>query len=338
MTMPGRLKMQKFLRQAVNAKCDYVVLEVTSEGIRQNRHRYIKFHSVVFTNLTQEHIESHGGFDNYKLAKSQLFRLPHTISIVNGDDNSAEYFLNFNAKEKIVYSVNEEYDDDDETIIAQKIIVDSEGIKFEIDDQRFELRLLGQFNVYNALCAICVGLAENIKLKTIADILKVTNPIPGRMEKVIGEPFGVFVDYAHTPDALEKALKTISEFKTKKIILVTGAAGGGRDKWKRPEFAKIGQKYADYIVITNEDPYSENPETILDEIASGFSEVTSSKLKILRILDRRKAINKALQLAKDGDVVLVAGKGAEPIMVTKEGPVEWDDRKVVREEFTKLYL
>ena len=337
--MPGRLKMQKFLRKAVNAKCDYVVMEVTSEGIKQNRHKFINFYITAITNLTEEHIESHGGFDSYKLAKSQLFRLPHKVSVVNGDDPSAEYFLNFNASEKIVYSINEEYGDNNyETVIAQNIIVGSEGVKFEVDGYSFSLRLLGEFNIYNALCAICIGLVENIKLKTIADILKTTNPISGRMEKVIGEPFSVFVDYAHTPDALEKALKTISEFKTKKIILVTGAAGGGRDKWKRPEFARVGQKYADYVLITNEDPYNENPETILDEIASGFSEVLSSKFQVLRVLDRRKAINKALQLAKDGDIILVAGKGAEPLMVTKEGPIDWDDREVVREEFAKLYF
>ena len=328
MTMPGRMKIQKFLRDALRAGCQYVVLEVTSEGIKQYRHKFIGFDLAVLTNLTAEHLESHGGFDNYKKAKGKLFRSlkANGKSVINLDDSQADYFRQFPAKEKIGYTINSK--------------------------PEFTLNLLGRFNISNALAAIAVAQAEGVPLAKIKTALGKIKSIPGRMEIVIkesftphlskigakhqlkkqslkGAGFTVIVDYAHTPDALEKVYQTVKEISKGRLIGVLGAAGGGRDKWKRPALGKIAEQYLDKIIITNEDPYDEDPRQILSEIKSG-----SPRAK--EILDRREAIRKAISLAKPGDVVIITGKGCEPWMCLAKGrKIPWDDREVVREEFLK---
>ena len=323
MTMPGRFKLQKFLRQAVQAGCQYVVLEVTSEGIKQHRHQFIGFDSAVLTNLTPEHLESHGGFENYKKTKAKLFKSvkPQGKIIVNLDDKSADYFMQFPAKEKIGYTLNSK--------------------------PEFKLNLLGQFNISNALAAMAVAQAEGVSLEKIKLALEKIESIPGRMEIVIKEPFTVIVDYAHTPDALEKVYQTIREVFTPhhfseksgagftgRIIGVLGATGGGRDRWKRPALGKIAEQYLDKIIITNEDPYNEDPQMIIDEIAAGLKQKQPE-----RILDRRQAIQRALKLAQEGDVVIITGKGCEPWMCVKGGKkISWDDRQVVREVYKGLSL
>lgn len=384
MTMPGRMIIQKILRQSVDAGCDYFVMEVTSEGIKQNRHKLIDFDVAVFTNLTPEHIESHGGFKNYKEAKGELFKKLKSkprirrifdrvqsrplgskenkevktkaknekIFVVNLDDENAGYFLTFTADEKFAYSINPNRSAKPGAFLdfggAGKILNTKyqktfrNGILFAVDNIEFNLCLLGEFNIYNALAAICVGLSQGISLETMKKALEKSRGIPGRMEVVIREPLTVIVDYAHTPDSLEKVYKTISESiitnHTSRMICVLGAAGGGRDKWKRPEMGKIAAQRCDEIILTNEDPYGENPDSILDQIESGFSQVQDSKFfadgqipKYRKILDRRSAIEEALKSAKNGDVVVITGKGAEPWMMTKDGKVPWDDREIVRE-------
>ncbi|MCK4453887.1 UDP-N-acetylmuramoyl-L-alanyl-D-glutamate--2,6-diaminopimelate ligase [Candidatus Parcubacteria bacterium] len=344
MTMPGRLKLQKFLRQAVKAGCRYVVLEVTSEGIKQHRHRFIDFDTAVFTNLTPEHIESHGSFEKYKEAKGKLFQATKNIHIINLDDKNAEYFLKFPARKKYTYGL--------------------EKGDINTKNTQFKLNLFGEFNIYNSLAAICIGLSQGVDLETSQNALEKIKAIPGRMEKVIGEPFTphllrtaprakkqnmsakgagftVIVDYAHTPDALENVYKTIQgsmvNSQESKVICVLGSAGGGRDKWKRPEMGKIAGKYCDEIILTNEDPYDENPLKILKEIENGIR--TNSRLdsrrftSIHKILDRREAIKKALTLAKFGDIVIITGKGCEPWMCVADGKkIPWDDRQIVKEE------
>ena len=308
MTMPGRLKLQKFLRQAAQADCQYVVLEVTSEGIKQHRHQFINFETAVLTNLTPEHLESHGGFENYKKAKAKLFQSvkPQGKIIVNLDDNNADYFMQFKAKEKIGYTVNSK--------------------------PEFKLNLLGQFNISNALAAISVAQAEGVSLDKIKLALEEIKSIPGRMEIVIKEPYTVIVDYAHTPDALEKVYQTIKEVFSGRIIGVLGATGGGRDKWKRPALGKIAEQYLDKIIITNEDPYDENPKVIIDKVATGLKQKQPE-----RILDRRQAIQRALKLAQEGDVVIITGKGCESWMCVSQGKkIPWDDRQVVREVYKGL--
>lgn len=324
MTMPGRFKTQHFFRNAIKSRCKYMILEVTSEGIKQYRHRFIEFNGVVFTNLTREHLEAHKGFENYKRAKGKLFKAlekskkKNKFMVVNSDDLNTDYFLNFDVEKKYTYGINNK----ESEITPNKI--------------NLKISLLGKFNIYNALAAYCVGLSQNIKPDKILDILKETKGIPGRMELVIKKPFKVFVDYAHTPDALEKVYKTIHDSRfiipDSKLICVLGSCGGGRDKWKRPEMGKLANKYCSRIILTNEDPYDENPEKILSDIEDG---ITCSSVN--KILDRRQAINKALRLAKEDDVIVITGKGNEPWMVVAgDRKISWDDRRIVREEFEKL--
>jgi len=327
MTMPGRFKVQKFLKQAVKADCKYAVLEITSEGIKQHRHKFIDFDGAVFTNLTKEHIEAHKGFENYKKAKGKLFKAlaiskkKNKFAIFNTDDKYYQYFAKLVGKKTKKYFYG----------------IDNKKAEIQPDKINLKISLPGKFNVYNALAVVCVGLSQNIELNKILKALKKVKEIPGRMELIIKEPFRVYVDYAHTPDSLEKVYQTLqnSEFRIQnsKLICVLGSCGGGRDRWKRPELGKIASEYCDKIILTNEDPYNENPLSILEDIQKGFSSISNYK----KILDRRKAINKALSLANKGDIVIITGKGCEPWMCIKNGEkISWDDRRVVREEYKKI--
>jgi len=334
MTMPGRMKLQRFLRRAVKAGCKYAVLEVTSEGIKQYRHKFIDFDIAVLTNLSPEHIEAHGGFEKYREAKSKLFQTTKKIHIINLDDENAEFFWRIPAEKKIGYKM------DDIKILPSNF------------------SLLGRFNLYNALAAAKVGIALGVPLEVCKRALGKVKGIPGRMEIVIKEPFTVIVDYAHTPEALENVYKIASNLKPKSynlkpnLICVLGACGGGRDKWKRPVLGKLAVEYCQEIIVTNEDPYDENPLKIMEDIESGFSQIPNSLdarrrtprraafqiPKYMKILDRREAIRKALELARKNDVVIITGKGSEPWMCVKGGRrILWDDRQTVKEEFQKIY-
>ena len=334
MTMPGRFKIQKFLREAVAAGCQYAVLEVSSEGIKQHRHKFIDFDAAVFTNLTPEHIEAHKGFENYKRAKGELFKAAKEIHIINADDKSAEYFLSFPSKGKFLYGLNESTREN--FVLAQNIETNDSGISFEVRGVLFNLKLLGAFNIYNSLAAICVGLWQGVDFETSSRALAKANLIPGRMEEVISSPFKVFVDYAFTPAALEKVYQSLKP-KEGKMIAVLGACGGGRDKWKRPVLGEIAARFCDEIIITNEDPYDEEPEKIMEEVADGVKNYKLQTTNYKLIVDRREAIREAMKLAEPNDVVVITGKGCEPWIFVKGGKkIPWDDRQIVREEFTRL--
>jgi len=358
MTMPGRFGIQRFLRKALDSGCRYAILEVTSEGILQHRQRFIDFDIAVFTNLSKEHIERHGSFENYKRAKGKLFKQVKKIHILNLNDKNVDYFSQFLAEKKIGFAAGSERlatgSRDFKIIRAENCQEGTNGASFTVDDTKFNLKLFGKFNVYNALAAICVGLSQEINLETCKKALEKIKEIPGRMEVVINDPFEVIVDYAHTPDSLIKVYETLNYLKPKtlssqiskklgrtsqkpKLVCVIGSAGGGRDRWKRSEIGKIAARYCDEIIITNEDPYDENPNQILSEIKSGISNIQYPISNIHEILDRRKAIKKALSLAKPNDTVIITGKGCEPWMCVAGGrKIPWDDRKIVREEFKNL--
>ncbi len=309
MTMPGRMKIQRFLRQAVRADCKYVILEVTSEGIKQYRHKFIDFDVAVLTNLSPEHIESHGSFEKYQAAKAKLFQQTKKIHIINIDDKNAEHFLKYPAEKKIEYGIN------DAGILPK------------------DLKLLGEFNLYNAIAAAKIAMSQGISLEICKRALEKIKGIPGRMETIVREPFTVVVDYAHTPEALEQVYKTLKNYKLQtksyKLICVLGACGGGRDKWKRPVLGKIAARHCDEIIITNEDPYDENPMEIINQVAGN--------IKAKKILDRKEAIKKAVQSASSGDVVVITGKGSEPWMCVKGGKkIPWDDREIVKEEYKNI--
>lgn len=340
MTMPGRLKLQKFLYEAKKAGCEYVVLEVTSEGIKQKRHLGIKFDCAVFTNLHKEHIESHGSFENYQKAKEELFRLTSNMHIINADDRLAVDFGKYPSNKKMFFGLRSG------DIRAENIKNGEDGVTFEVYGTYFTTHLAGDFNVYNCLASLAVGAMYGLDLPAMKPVIESVKEIQGRMEFIQRSPFVVVVDYAHTPDSLEAVYQALtanrpdfivdsrlhsnrSKAQSQKLICVLGAAGGGRDKWKRPEFGKIAEKYCDEIILTNEDPYDENPNEILNQIESGFS---FGNKKVQRILDRREAIKKAIGDAKQGDTVIITGKGSETSMAIAGGKkIPWSDKKNVEE-------
>ena len=328
MTMPGRFFLQRFLRKAINAGCQYALLEMTSEGASQHRHKFIKMNALIFTNLSPEHIESHGSFENYRNAKLKLFKaLERTrgkkrIIIANEDDPNASHFMNFNVDEKITYGLRSLSD----------YSLKKNGIIFKMDKTEIKSKLSGEFNLYNILAAIAFAKSQNIGLETIKSAIEKFSGIEGRMESIDeGQDFKVIVDYAHTPDSLEKVYEI---FQNSRKICVLGSAGGGRDKWKRPEMGKIASKHCDQIILTNEDPYDEDPKEIIRDILKGVANRRREA-----VLDRRLAIRKAIKYAKTGDAVIITGKGAEPwIMGPKGTKIRWDDREAVREELRNLIV
>lgn len=310
MTLPGRLKLQKFLREAVNRGAQFAVLEITSEGIAQHRHRFIRFNVAALTNLQKEHIEAHGSFEAYRRAKGELFRAAKKIHVINADDPSAEYFAQFPAEEKIYYSRS--------------------------DAKRFDLaiRIPGEFNLMNAICAATIAEALGIPAGTISNAIAEFEGVPGRMQFVQKEPFAVVVDYAHTPDSLEAVYKTLKSLYPT-LICVLGAAGGGRDKWKRPVMGAIAAKYCNEIILTNEDPYDEDPNRIVADIQSGIPDDQSPITKV--VLDRKEAIREAISTAKLGDAVVITGKGAERFMVVRNKKIPWSDVQIVQNCLEELH-
>ncbi len=354
MTMLGRLALQKYLHLMVKAGCKYAVIETSSQGIIQNRHRAINYDYVVFTNLTPEHIEAHGGFENYKKAKGKLFQhltakprknifgqeVPKAI-IVNDDDEYAGYFLSFPSDRKITYAIHNQAD-----WRAREIAVELQGTSYEVNNFQVVLKLIGEFNVYNSLPALIIAHEQGLPMTNVLQYLKTVSVVPGRMELIDqGQNFYVLVDYAPEPYALKALYRTLDEvlrFSPKvgfnNLIHVLGSCGGGRDVARRPILGKMAGEKADIVIITNEDPYDDDPREIMDDVAQGAIE--SGKIlnqDLFLIEDRREAIAKALSLAQENDLVLVTGKGSEQAMAIANGKyLKWDDRKVIREELQKM--
>lgn len=321
MTMPGHFILQKLLKEMVQAKCEYVVLEVTSEGIKRFRHLGLKFDTAIFTNLTPEHLPSHNNsFENYKSTKAKLFKTCPNLIIANVDDPHATYYLNNKCSQKITFSVKNKSD-------YQAKIIDSSN--FELNNFKYSLNILGKINIYNALPAIIIGQKLGIKPIDIQKSFKELTYIPGRMEFIPNQlGLNILVDYAHEPVSLKELLQTAQDFtpKNNKIILLLGAEGGGRDPAKRSPMGDLANQYADIAIVTNVDPYNDNPQTIASDIA-----IHIDKNKLHLILDRKDAIQKAISLAKKGDTVLITGKGAEQSITIDGQKIPWDDRKVVKE-------
>ncbi|MFA5386597.1 MAG: UDP-N-acetylmuramoyl-L-alanyl-D-glutamate--2,6-diaminopimelate ligase [Candidatus Paceibacterota bacterium] len=317
-TMPGRFFIQKFLRKAVDAGCEYALVEVTSQGIIQYRHRFINWGAVMFTNLTPEHIEAHGGFEKYREAKVDFFRYaarnPKTkLFLINKEDANANYFL-----EAVAQFLSSE----------RRITLFSKN-QLLAADYRIPVTLSGDFNLENVATAINFTRAMGIKDETIKKAVENFGGVTGRMEIIQNEPFRVIIDYAHTPDSLEAVYKSLLPSR---LVCVFGSAGGGRDKWKRPELGKIAAKYCAEVILTDEEPYDEDPTQILSQIKSGIKNSEFKMQNLHEILDRKEAIRKAISLAKKGDTVIITGKGHEPfIKMAKGKKIPWNERKVVEE-------
>lgn len=332
MTMPGRFVIQRLMSRMAKEKCQYCLIEVTSEGIVQNRHKFISFQTAVFLNLRPEHIEAHGSFENYRAAKLELFKAVKKNHIINLDDENAERFLQFPAEKKIGFTANSKQQAGLSVIYYSLLSVAGEGISFKIEGKEFNLNLIGSFNAGNALAAIGIAISEGVSLDICKKALGKINQIPGRMEVICDKPFKAIVDLAHTPDSYQEVFKAVKVLPHTRIITVMGAAGGGRDKWKRPVLGKIAAENSNIVILTNEDSYEEDPSQILSEIKAGIVNNGFLNSNLFEVLDRREAIRKALVMAKESDIVLILGKGTEQLMVVGDEKIPWDDRKVVREE------
>jgi len=334
MTMPGRWKMHKFLSMAVKEKCQFVVLEVTSEGIKQKRHLGINFDCAVFTNLEKEHIESHGSFEKYYQEKQKLFKVTKNIHILNADSEYVDLFSNFSAKKRIFYGIKNKAD-----IMVSEFSFDKDGIDFKVDGFSFHSYLVGEFNLYNILAAIAAVKNYRVDFSVIQTALSKIKSISGRMEFVDAGEFKVVVDYAHTPESLKFVYKTLKNYLrgegTGKMLCVLGAAGGGRDKWKRPILGKIAAENCDVVILTNEDPYDEDPSQIIQDVKSGISGSQFSALNLYEMIDRGKAIEKVLSLARKGDIVVITGKGSENSIAVAGGrKIPWSDKQKVLESLS----
>jgi len=353
MTMLGRGKIQKLIKEMVKQKCDYVVVETSSEGILQYRHLCLNYDVAVFTNLSSEHVEAHGGFENLKKDKGKLFsaldnkkiiggKKVEKVIIVNGDDSNAQYYYNFKADKKFCYGLSDEcFIENCQKIKAQVEQLNENGSQFIVGEHKFKLNLVGEFNIYNAVSAIAVGKAQNISEEKIAKGLLSVKKVEGRMEFIDeGQDFKVVVDYAHEPVSLEQLFKALRQMllSTGKIIAIVGSDGGGRDKSKRNKMGEVAGSFADIVIVTDVNCFNEDPSQIAEMLAVGAQQAGKKENTNLFIeIDRRKAITKAFQLAQAGDVVAITAKGTEPcIVVANNKKIPWDDRQVAREILKEL--
>lgn len=349
MTMLGRTATHKMLREMVSHGCRYAIIETSSQGILQYRHVGINYDTVLFTNLTPEHIEAHGGFDNYKATKLQLFKrlsflpkkrlhsklIPKKI-IVNLNDQYCGEFARFNVDQVLGYADSDRTEHDvhvDEKIIANKPHFSLAGTTAMVGNHQLKTSLIGQYYLENTLAAITavVSLGFNV-----ADVVKASlelKPIPGRLETFNKDGVTVIVDYAPEPFSLMALYKAVNLFSPRRIIHVTGSAGGGRDTARRAVIGQMSAEMDDVVIVTNEDPYDEDPMDIINQISDSAVEFGKRDgHDLFRILERREAIQKAITIAKTGDVVLITGKGSEPVMAVAGGrKVQSDDCVFVRE-------
>ncbi len=349
MTMPGAFVMQKILAKMASMKCKYVIMEVPSEGQTQYRHIGINFDVLVFTNVTKELMAAHDFSMEilHKHNKRVFKRLTHSkrktidlartpkMIIANIDNKHAKDYLIFQADKKLTFGAKSDAD--------YKItdVADTQnGISFDINGASYKVKILGKINAINAAGAIATASALGANKKAIASGLSKLPTIPGRMEVIEGkQPFTVVVDYAHEQASMTALMNSAKDMKPKgaKVITLLGAEGGGRDSAKRPEMGEICANGSDIIILSNVDPYEDDPIDIINDIKKGALKAGAKEGKSMFIVpDRHEGIRKALQLAKKDDLVLITGKGAEQSIVIGGKSSPWDDRKVVREELAKL--
>ncbi|MFA6082485.1 MAG: UDP-N-acetylmuramoyl-L-alanyl-D-glutamate--2,6-diaminopimelate ligase [Patescibacteria group bacterium] len=341
MTAPSPRILNQFLAKARDAGCNLFIVEATSHALDQHRFAGIKFDCGVLTNITHDHLDYHGTFDRYVAAKRQLFN-DLRLSVVNLDDPNGAEFNDLPADLHIPYS----RDVTKQHALALSEVTAQDGystLTFNLPNSNSQLqvntRLVGQFNWQNIMAAVAVALGFGIPTHIIQNGIAKMTAVPGRMQKVeCGQPFTVIIDYAHTPDALEKMYDALKPVQNDGAILSVLGACGERDVTKRPILGQIAGREAKYVVITNEDPYSEDPQSIIDSVASGIEKDNprqSEGVTYWRTLDRRAAIRHAFSLAKPNDVVTITGKGAETAMAVKGEFVPWSDKEVVIEELVR---
>jgi len=324
-TTPDVLKVYEILNQMVQAGCTHAVMEVSSHAIDQKRIEGLEFDCAVFTNLTHDHINYHGSFDNYRETKKKLFDSldANAIAIVNIDDPNGEIMVQNTDANILHYSLRKMAD------YKAKIISNTiEGLELEINGTQVHLQFVGMFNAYNLLAVFAVADKILDDTDTVMQTLSGLRHVEGRFDLVRGKEMTGIVDYAHTPDALENVLKTLNQVKRKEASIVTVVGcGGDRDVTKRPRMAKIAQALSDIVILTSDNPRTEDPEKILDMMEAGVAEEIKN---VVRITDRKIAIQTATMMASEGDIILVAGKGHEKYQDINGEKSPFDDKQILR--------
>ncbi|MDP2693220.1 MAG: UDP-N-acetylmuramyl-tripeptide synthetase [bacterium] len=376
MTMLGRMAIQKYLRRMITAGCEIAIVETTSEGRVQYRHRYINYDMMVLTNLYPEHIESHGSFEAYKKAKLDIFeyvskckrkytsvitshkgrsnpvnneivrehlsrlyvgatspeascndRVEKTV-IVNAEYEYKDEFMNFNFDKKVTFGKGGEF-------CPIGSVTSEVGLSFKIGDKLFETSMFGEYNIMNIASVVAIARSLGVDWSGILESVSNFKSVPGRLEFIPeANKFGirVIVDYAFEPVAMTELYKVAKILKPRKIIHVFGSTGGGRDTDRREKLGNFIGSLADYCIITDEDPYDEDPWVIIDEVAEAVKNTGKKENETyFKIIDRGEAIRKAIILSEPDDLVLITGKGSEQAIVVKDKLLPWDDRESVRE-------
>lgn len=338
-TTPDVIDLQKALYKMECAGCDYVVMEVSSHALALDRVAGCEYDCAVLTNITQDHLDFHKTLENYRDAKSLLFEglaggsKPNKNAVFNMDDPSSEIIRSRTGVNTITYGKSSEND-----IYPLSFTVAAKHMQLKlhtpVGELDLELKITGEFNVYNVMAAVAAMLAENIDKQIICDVLDGFDGVPGRFQLVeAGQPYTVIVDYAHTPDGLDNVLKTARYITKGKLWAIFGC-GGDRDNKKRPIMGRIALDLADNVIVTSDNPRTEDPEAIIDEIFTALTEVPEGK-KVYRISDRKEAIEFALNHAADDDVIMIAGKGHETYQILKDRTIHFDDREVVTEYWSE---
>lgn len=330
-TVASTERMQQFFRDAKRAQVDFVVLEITSHALDQHKLASVPIEAAVMTNLTQDHLDYHKTMEQYAKAKGKLFASNPKFIVLNRDDEWFDYFNQYHpTAQKITYG---QHDDAEARIDYVKLYKKGSEATVVIDHQtKLDLAtaLPGKFNVYNMTAAAATAYLLGISLKDIVEGVANLEGVPGRFERVVeGMGYDVIVDYAHTPDAIEKLLEAARAVTKNRVILVFGATGD-RDKAKRPIMGELAARLADRIILTDEESYDEDPESIREQVRMGI-EAAGGSGKLTEVADRHEAIEKALSIAKKNDTILITGMGHEQYRIVNGERLPWNDGAVVRE-------
>lgn len=330
MTVANPFAVQKLLKKMKAAKIDWLVLEVTAHSLSQNRLWGIPFHTAVFTNLSQDHLDYYQTMDNYAQAKAKLFKKAKENAVLNHDDEWFNYFGQIATQHRYTYGVNSA---SDVRLLKANLRPSGSEVVFKYmdkDDVSAKLKLAGKFNVYNALAAATVGAVLEISPSIVKKGLESLREVPGRMERIsAGQKFSVIVDYAHSPDAMKNLFETLRPLTRGKLITVFGATGD-RDKIKRPIMGTLAAKQTDVAIITDDEPYSEEPAAIRKEVLDA-AKMANASCELMEIGDRRAAISKAFEIAKATDTVAILGMGHEKFRIVGNRKQPWDERKITYE-------
>ncbi len=342
-TTPEAVDLQKILYHMVQKRVEYAVMEVSSHALELNRVSGCDFDIAVYTNITEDHLDFHKNFERYRAAKGKLFsqqggsvlkgNAPR-FAVLNRDDRHYNFFLRQTTVQAVSYGIEKKAD-----VQAENIYISGHGVSYLLrtpwGTENFSLKLTGKFSVYNALAATTVALLKGVPISAIKNSLESVGGISGRFERVdVGQDFLVIIDYAHTPDGLENILQAAKHFVEGNIITIFGC-GGERDKGKRPVMGRIAGKYSNYCIITSDNPRGEDPGRIIEEIEIGLRENKDFGSGYAVQSDRFEAIKLGIELARSGDMVIIAGKGHESYQVFSDCTIPFNDREIAAELLAK---